>query len=164
MIALRYILASFVVLLLEGTVVNRIAVGGARPDLGLALVVYAGLFHRVRGGVLVGLLIGLLRGCAEPEWMGLEALLLSLVGFVAGVASTTVNRGHPLVQALLLALLLGAHDLVRAFVVTSASLPRALGFWWHSAPPAAVYTAFLAPLAVWLLPRLWPGRSRHVHA
>lgn len=160
MFYLRYLLLTSIVMLLEATIVPRIAIGGIRPDLGLAVVVYAGLSGGGKGGVLVGFFVGILRGCGEPGWLGLEALLLSLVGFAAAYTSPMVNREHPLVQAGLIALLLIAHDLLRALVLTSGSLPRALLFWLSASPAAALYTAILVPLAAALLPRILVGESR----
>jgi len=154
---LRYVAATFGVLLLEGTIVRRVAIAGARPDLLLALVVYAGLAGGGRGGVAIGLLIGLLRDCADPERFGLEVLLMSLVGFAAGSTSPVVNRTHPLVQALLIVFLLLGHDLARALAVTSFAPAEALGLWLRASPPAALYTAIIASLAAALLPHLWAG-------
>jgi rod shape-determining protein MreD len=155
---LRYLAATFGVLLLEGTIVRRMAIGGARPDMRLAHVVYAGLAGGGRGGVTIGLLIGLLRDCADPERFGLEALLMSLVGFAAGSTSPVVNRTHPLVQALLIFALLLGHDLARALAVTGFAPGEALGLWLRASPATAAYTAIIAPLAAALLPRLWAGR------
>ncbi len=160
MFYLRYLVLTFVVLLLDATLVHRLAIGSVRPDLGLALVVYAGLAGGGRGGTLFGFLVGLVRGCAQPEWLGVDALLFSLVGFGAAYTSPMVNREHPLVQAGLIALLLMGHDLLRALIVTSASLPRTLLLWLSVSPAAALYTGLLVPLAVALLPRVLMGDSR----
>jgi rod shape-determining protein MreD len=148
------------VLLLEGTVGARITVAGLRPDLSFAWVVYAGLLGGRRRGVGVGLLVGLLRGCMDPEWLGLEAVLLSLVGFATGGVSPGINRSHPLVPAVSIFLLLLAHDLIRAWVVTGGAAGDALSQWLRFAPGTALYTALLVPLAVALLPYCLPRRGR----
>lgn len=149
---LRVLLTTFAVFLLEGTVAARLAVAGMRPDLSLAWVVYAGLLGGRRRGVLVGLLVGLLHGCLDPEWMGLEAALLAVVGFAAGSTSAGVNRSHPLVPAMLILVLLLGHDLVRAFVVAGGDAGAALAQWARFSLGTALYTALLVPLAVALLP------------
>jgi rod shape-determining protein MreD len=156
----RYLIAIFVVLLLEGTVGQRIAILGIHPDLGLALVVYAGLFHGRPVGVGVGFLMGLLRGCLEPEWFGLEALLMPWVAFAAGSTSAVLNRSHPYLQAFLIGLLILAHDLVRAFIVASAVPTDALTLWASRSPLTALYTAVVVPLAVLWVPPLFAGRDR----
>ncbi len=158
MLAVRYLVAIFCVLLLDGTVGVRMAIAGIRPDFALALVVYAGLYHGRPVGVGVGFLVGLLRGCAEPEWFGLEALLLPWVGFAAGSTSALLNRAHPYLQAFLIGLLLMAHDLVRALIVTAVIPADALSLWASSSPATAVYTAVVVPLAVLWLPQLFLGR------
>ncbi len=159
MFYLRYLLLIFAVVLLESTVAQRLALGPVRPDFALALVVFAGLFGGGRGGVIVGFVVGLLRGCAEPHWLGLEALLLCLVGFAAGSTSPMVNREHPVMQAMLIGLLLLAHDLVRVLVAGTDGLWRSLLVWLSVSPAAAIYTALLVPLAVLIFPRLL-GRGK----
>ncbi|MBD3237351.1 MAG: rod shape-determining protein MreD [Candidatus Eisenbacteria bacterium] len=161
MFYLRYLLLAFGALLLEGTLLSRLPVAGARPDLALALAVYAGLFGGGRGGVAIGFLLGLLRGWSEPGWLGLETLLLSLTGFAAGVTSPMVNRSSPWVQALLIFLLLLAHDLVRSFWLHGFAPAPALLAWVGSAPMTALYTALLVPICVALFPRLWQRREAH---
>jgi len=125
----------------------------------MALVVYAGLSGGSTKGSLIGFFVGLLRGCAEPQWLGLESLLLSVVGFGAGATSPMVNRSHPFVQAILIALMLLAHDLIRVVVVMQDSFLRALWFWICYSPAAALLTAILVPAAVAILPRLF-GQER----
>ncbi len=155
---LRDLAITLAVLLLEGTVGSRIAWRGVRPDFALAWVVYAGLFGGPRRGTLIGLLVGLLHGCTDPEWLGLESLLLSLVGFAAGCTSPVANRSHPIVQGTMIVMLLLMHDLVRAFVITSASVGDALLLWVQRSPATALYTVLVVPAAVAMLPRLFQRR------
>ena len=159
MFYLRYLLIVSCVLLLEGTLATRLPILGVTPDLLLAVVVYAGLFGGGKRGVVIGFLVGLLRGCTDPDWLGLEALLLSAVGFAAASTSPMVNRSSPLVQALLIALLLLAHDLLRALALTSFSPVSALSLWINVSLVAALYTAVVVPLVVALLPWFWRGRT-----
>lgn len=162
MVFVRYLIAIFAAFLLEGAVASRIAIRGVHPDLTLALAVYAGLYRGRPMGVAIGFLIGLLRGCLEPEWFGVEALLLPWVAFAAGSTSTVLNRSHPGFQGVLLALLILAHDLARAFIVCSAVPGDAFALWLSAAPGTALYTALVVPAAVFWLPRAlgWrPGRA-----
>lgn len=154
MFYVRYILLLFVVSLLESTVGHRLAIGGIRPDFGLALVVYAGLAGGGRGGTFVGFLLGMVRGCTEPSWLGLETLLLSAVGFAAACTSPMVNREHPLVQGGLIAAMILVHDLIRFLVLSGASLSRALPLWVSISPGSAAYSGLLIPLAVAILPQI----------
>jgi rod shape-determining protein MreD len=157
---LRLLLTTFAVLLLEGTVGARVTIAGMRPDLSLAWVVYAGLLGGRRRGVAIGLLVGLLRGCLDPQWFGLEGILLSGVGFAAGSISGGLNRSHPVVPATLIFFLLLAHDLARALFVTGGAFGEALGQWARYSIGTALYTALLVPLAVALLPLCLPARGR----
>jgi len=157
---LRYLVLSFAVLLLQSTLCRRLALGPARVDLVLAFVVYAGLLGNARLGALTGLWMGLLAGLAEPGQLGTEALLLTSAGFLAATTSPVVNRSHPLVQGILIAMLLLGHDLLRALLVYRFDLGTCLGVWASVSPASALYTAVLVPTALVLLPRLFPGRGR----
>lgn len=150
---LRYTVLLIIVVFMEATLGQRFSIGGIRPDFALALVIYAGLSGGGARGCVVGFVVGLLRGCSQPVWLGLDALLLSLVGFVAASTSPMVNRSHPFVQAILIGLNLLLYDLIRDLVVAE-SIPRALLIWVTSAPLSALYTALLIPTAVALLPRI----------
>lgn len=160
---LRYAAACFLVLLLDATVFSRLAIAGIRPDLSFALVVIAGFGGNRRGGVLIGFLVGLLRGCADPAHFGLEALLLSLAGFAAGTTSPTINRAHPVMQGAVIALLLLAHDFLRALAVTSFALGEALLLWLRYAPGSALYTALVVAIGMMALPRFWPTGERRAY-
>lgn len=160
MFYLQYLALIFIATLLEGTVGPRIALFGVPPDFSLALIVFAGLSGGGRGGTIVGFVVGLLRGCADPAWFGLDALLLSLVGFAAGSTSPMVNREHPLVQAGLIALLLLGHDLFRILITHADAFLAGLLLWLKISPLAALYTGLLVSTAVAILPRIIMGGSR----
>lgn len=159
MFYLQYLVLIFITLLLESTVGVRLTLFGIRPDFSLALVVFAGLSGGGRGGVIIGFVVGLVRGCADPAWFGLDALLLSLVGFAAGSTSPMVNREHPFVQAGLIALLLLGHDLLRILITHADALLTGLLLWLKISPLAALYTGVLVSAAVAILPRIIMGRS-----
>ena len=161
---LRYLAACFLVLLLDGTVFTRLAIAGMRADLSFAMVVIAGFGGNRRGGVALGFLVGLVRGCADPPSFGTEALLLSLVGFAAGTTSPTINRAHPVMQGALIALLLLAHDLVRAFAVSRFAIGEALLLWLRYSPGSALYTALVVAISMLALPRLWPMGERRAYS
>jgi rod shape-determining protein MreD len=154
---LRYTLLIGLVALLDSAVMPRVAIAGIRPDLGLALVAYAGLFGGPRAGLLLGFLMGAVRGGLDPQWFGLEALLLSLVGFTAGFTSPKVNRAHLVVQGVLLGGLLLAHDLVRALVVSAPRFEHALGLWASVSLATALYTAAVVPIGQTVLARVLRG-------
>ena len=156
----RYLLLTFVALLLDTTLAQRLALGPVRPDFGLAVVVYAGLLGGCRAGILFGFLIGLVRGCAQPDWLGFDPLLLALVGFAAACTSSMVNRKHPFTQGCLIALLLLAHDLLGALVVSAGDVVGALALWLRASPGSAVLTAVLVPAAAAYLPPVLLGDSR----
>ena len=148
----RYTLLFVLAVFMEATLGQRFSVNGIRPDFGLALVVYAGLSAGGARGVLVGFVVGLLRGLTQPVFLGLDALLLALVGFGAATTSPMVNRSHPFVQGILIGVNLLLYDLIRDLVVAE-TIARAILVWVSTAPFSAIYTGLLIPAAVAILPR-----------
>ncbi len=160
MFYIRYIFLFAIVVFFDSTIGTRFSYNLIRPDFSLALVVYAGLSGGGARGCLIGFLVGLLRGCGEPQLMGLESLLMALVGFGSAGTSPMVNRSHPFVQAILIAIMLLAHDLIRILVVMPDSFLHSLWYWICCSPAAALYTALVVPAAVALLPRLFGQEGR----
>ncbi len=156
----RYLLLTFVALLLDATVARQLAIGPIRIDFGLATVVYAGLFGGCRAGIVFGSLMGLVRGCADPDWLGVALLLMCLVGFAAACTSSMVNRKHPFTQGGLIAVLLLGHDLLRAAAVSSGDVVGGLAMWLRAAPASAVLTAVIVPAAATFLPPVLLGDAR----
>jgi rod shape-determining protein MreD len=155
----RYTVLLFIAVFLEATLGQRFAIGGIRPDISLALVVYAGLSGGGARGCVVGFVVGLLRGVAQPMFLGLDALLLGLIGFATATTSPMINRSHPIVQGILIGASLLIYDLIRDLVVAE-TIPRALLVWVTSAPLSALYTGLLVSTSVAIMPRILMGEKK----
>src|SRR5262245_43316393 len=93
MALLRSILLAFVALGLQATVVPHLAIAGIRPDLPLLAVV---LLARARGtlpGSLAGFFIGLAQDLTNPGFLGLNALVKSLLGYAVGSLRVHLDTG-----------------------------------------------------------------------
>ena len=92
-------------LLLQSTVLARLPLPGGAPDLLLVLVVAFALAEGPRSGTITGFGAGLLADLGADHELGRTALVLALVGYVAGLVHDEPSYGG------------GERSTVRPFVV-----------------------------------------------
>ena len=86
------LLAVLTAVLLQSTVLARLPLPGAAPDVVLVLVVAFGLAEGSRSGMLVGFGAGLLSDLASDAQLGRLALAYALVGCLAGLLADDTDR------------------------------------------------------------------------
>jgi rod shape-determining protein MreD len=155
----RVVLAAallLVAVVVQVTVLARLPLPGATPDLVLVVVASWALKRGPLSGAAIGFAAGLLRDLAPPMdgTLGLGALVLALVGYAVGLAADDAARSAvaPLVivvVASVLALLLwaGLAVLLGDERVTGSALAPQLF-------AQALYTAVLTPFVLPVVHRL----------
>ena len=147
----RFLLGAVVLLaalLLQGTVVNRLPLPGGAPDLLLLAVVAFALAEGPRSGAVTGFVAGLLADLSADAELGRTALVLTLVGYLTGLAADDAERSRvvPLVVVALAAA--GALSLYAAEGLLLGD-PRITGDAWRRALVSTVpYSVVLTPLVV----------------
>jgi len=144
----RQALLVLLAVVLQATVLERLPLPGAAPDLLLVLVVVLGLLEGPRSAMLAGFAGGLLVDLSGDAELGRTALVLVVVGFLAGQLQDDVS-GSPVVPALL-AGGLAAVAVVLAFAGgLLLSDPRATGgAFLRSLLSLVAYSAVLAPVVL----------------
>lgn len=95
----RFLLGALAVggaLLLQGTVIARLPLPGAAPDLVLVVVVAFALAEGPLSGMVTGFVAGLLADLGSDHELGRIALVLTLVGYVAGLLADEAGRSRAL--------------------------------------------------------------------
>lgn len=92
-----FLLATLVV---QTTVLPLVAVGGARPDLLLLVVVSAGMLLGREHGVGMGFFAGLLQDLASGNIFGVSVLSKTATGYVAGLVERKVFKENVLLPLL----------------------------------------------------------------
>lgn len=130
-------------LVLQASLLPRLAIAGIQPDLLVAFVVYFGWMRGPIAGALGGFSIGLFQDLDAPGPLGLNALAKTVVGFLVAKAGFRVHRTNVGVRFAFFFLALIAHDLLY-FGITTAQEPLELirGILFV-AVPSALYTAAL---------------------
>lgn len=137
---LRDALILVAVLLLQATLAHRIAVWGIRPDLLVAYVVYLGWMRGPIPGTVGGFCIGLYQDLDAPGPFGLNALSMSVVGFLVAKAGFRVHRSNLGVRFVFFLLALIVHDLVYFAIDTAGDLGQFLRQMAFSTLPVGLYT------------------------
>ncbi|MFB7666231.1 rod shape-determining protein MreD [Kitasatospora sp. NPDC056138] len=158
-------------LVIQVSILGRLQLPGATPDLLLLMVVGLALVYGPTGGCLVGFAAGLLADVAPPSdhAMGRYALVLCLMGYAAGLLRPEGGRQRSAVSALLVvagAAVLSTllYALVGALVGDTAA--RHVGIT-GLVLSALLYDVLLAPFvvpAVMLLARRFDGERTVVES
>lgn len=78
----------FTGVILEVTVLNRIEIFGAKPDILLLLTIFTGLFFGANKGFEAGMVSGFLYDIFTIDIFGINTLVYSLTGLLAGFLNT----------------------------------------------------------------------------
>ncbi|MBI4364363.1 MAG: rod shape-determining protein MreD [Candidatus Latescibacteria bacterium] len=133
-----------VVLVLQATLVHRIAIAGARPDLLVAFVVYFGWMRGPIPGVVGGFCVGLVQDLDAAGPLGLNALAKTIVGFVVAKAGFRVHRSNLGVRFFFFLLAMLIHDLIYFTIYTAGDMGEFLRLFVFVGAPSALYTTILA--------------------
>jgi rod shape-determining protein MreD len=161
MTAQRFLLGAVTIvtaLLLQVTVISRLPLPGAAPDLLLVLVVAFALAEGPMAGMVTGFAAGLLADALSVHEMGRLALAYALAGYLTGLLHDDTERStlQPFGAVLLGALVsLGAFSMEGVLLgdprVTLFPVLRAAV---SSVPYDVVLTPFVVPLVAALVRRL----------
>jgi rod shape-determining protein MreD len=145
-------------LLLQLTVIGRLPVPGAAPDLLLVLVIAFALAEGPMSGLVTGFVAGLLADCLSAHELGRLALAYGLAGYVTGMLQDDTERSTLQPFG---AVAFGALTALTAFSLEGVLLgdPRVtlhpvLRAAISTVPYDVVLTPFVVPLVAGLVRRL----------
>jgi rod shape-determining protein MreD len=150
----RDTLVLITVLLLQATVVNRLAIAGIKPDLLVAFVVYFGWMRGPVSGTIGGFSVGLLQDLDAPGPLGLNALAKTVVGFLVAKAGFRVQRSNLGVRFVFFFVAMLVHDVIYFAIYSSGDTSAVLRQLALGAIPSALYTTTVVVLLLSLLERL----------
>ena len=140
------LIAAFLIQLLF---LDHIKIACAKPDLLVILVVFFAIFFGPATGAEVGFISGLLKDIYSLDIFGVNSVLLSLTGLIAGMLSPKLFRESKLTQALLVfassALYMIIHYFASSLIlkITYVALPDYL---YGLILPSSFYTAMLSAI------------------
>ncbi|MBI4720625.1 MAG: rod shape-determining protein MreD [Chitinivibrionia bacterium] len=140
------VITGLLFLLLQMIAANKIALGPVEPDFPLLFVVYVSLYRGSFQGTLIGFGIGFLQDLFNPSLLGLNALLKSILGSIAGRIGSTMERDSALFLALILVVSQLAHDLIYMVFYYGFNIVHILKMFAIATIPSSLYTALVGVL------------------
>ena len=103
----RNLILVIAALLLQSTLAETISIYQIKPDFVLIVVVLMSFTDGRIMGTVFGFLAGWLQDVYSPEFLGLNALCKTVIGFLVGYASGGVLEANILVQGIVLFIAVG---------------------------------------------------------
>lgn len=149
----------FIAVILELTLLSRLGLPGATPDLVVVTIVALALAYGPLPGAIAGFSAGILLGLTPPfdGVFGVQAILFTLVGLITGAVVDPRDRSVPVIMGMV-GLSCGGVVLLTGLFLSVLGSERVI---WENVPglalTAALYGLILAPLVV-------PGIGRIVRS
>ena len=145
----------FASLILQSGVLNSLKIGGAKPDLMLACVIFCGLFMGTAAGLESGLVAGFLKDIFALDYFWINTFTLALTGLVVGAASAKFfkesKRTEFIIVLIFTALSMSLHYILVALFSRSLGI-NYQEFFINSILASSIYTALVSiPLYVALI-------------
>jgi rod shape-determining protein MreD len=141
-----YLLLALAVLL-QLTVLNRLMLWGAKPDLLLICVTFFGLFLGSAAGLESGFVAGAMTDLFVIDYFGMNMVIYSCVGLAAGALKNSFIKESKRTQTLLV-FFCAAFSLSLHFVITAiASRGTPLSFYEYLGSaiiPSSLYTSIVS--------------------
>jgi rod shape-determining protein MreD len=141
--------------LIQSTILNRLAFFGARPDLVLIVVIMTGLLRGHQIGAGVGLGAGLLQDVLTGQFVGANALTKMCTGHIIGLTEGKFFKENLFIPMIMMAVGTIGNELL--FWLVLYLFGRPLPFWLTSMQlilPTAILNSLLAPFVFSLMKRL----------
>ena len=132
---------AVVAVVLDAALAPEIEILGARPDFLVLVVVYGSLLVGARAATVAGFLTGFVADSELPEYLGLNALALSVTGYVSGGVWDHLVRANLFVQCLVLFGASLLHDVIYYVVYYRNHMDMFLRFVTRYGLLGGLYTA-----------------------
>jgi len=145
------IIAMVICILLQSTILQKIALGGVRPDLALLVLIFVSMRRGSMVGQVSGFATGFLEDLMNVSPLGFHSLLRTVMGFLYGLLSGNVFVDPflmPIVLAVVATILKGIlSGIVSAlFGITASGFITFAGRLWIEAGYNGVIAPFLFAL------------------
>ncbi|MEW6724790.1 MAG: rod shape-determining protein MreD [Bacillota bacterium] len=132
--------------LLQLSITPFLSLGGVKPDLVVLLVTVLGVVFGSSFGLGAGIVSGLVADIFFGRYIGIHALSLGILGYLAGLAEHQVYREQSLVQVTTAMVATAFHQLVFMILLIAVGprlpLGAAIG---RTIIPVALYNGVLGP-------------------
>lgn len=131
-------------LLAQAALAPRIAAGPIAPDFLILIVAITAVYRGALAGAILGFAVGFLQDLANPEMLGLNALIKTLLGYWVGRVASQASVDNALFLFALVALGSLAHDILYLTMFHWPHVGSSAMMVLTVAIPSALYTAVFA--------------------
>ena len=136
----RNLLLVIIALLLQTTLVETIAIRQIKPDVVIIVLVFISFYEGKITGTIFGFLAGWLQDIYSPEYLGLNALCKSIIGFLVGCTSGEVIEENVVAQGIILFFATFVHDLLYFLIYSWGHMHDYVWYIVRYGLPTALYT------------------------
>jgi len=161
---LKWLALFAVVLVVQTTIIPKIAIFGISPDLLLILLFVFSVQYGATNGIWTGFSLGVLIDVFSAGILGANALAKTVIGATAGFFDRRNMAIDPILQLIILLIMVILHDvmiyivnLVKGDANLLSELPM---FVLVSAFPRAIYTTIVAVIIFMASEILFPAKMR----
>ena len=148
---LHHALLVALALLIQTAWTHGISIADIRPDVVLIIIVYIGIRSGQLEATIFGFASGFLLDVYNPEFMGVNALANSVVGFAVGYTRAGIVAEDFRVQALALLIASLTHDLLYFGLSSAANPGKVITLLFRYGIGTAVYTTIIGIVCVILV-------------
>lgn len=145
---------------LEVTVLGRITLLGARPNLLLIATLFFGFYFGPARGIEAGLVAGILKDISGVSVFGINTFSLVLVGFLASLPRNKIFKDNFFTQ-FFFAAVLAFFYYVLYFVYPGnvSGFDGVRGWFWRIAFCGSIYTGIAAPFLFLVFTKILRGKG-----
>lgn len=156
------ILAALIFLLMQVVLTDRIALGSISPDFLVLLVAFFALQRGAVQAAIFGFAVGFVQDLINPDFLGLNALAKSILGFTVGkIGAKTFPENVPFLFVLFMSVTFG-HDIIYLLFYHWPRVGSSLAAIFGTALPSAAYTALFGVVIHKLLASAGPGVRKSI--
>jgi len=145
--SLYLLITVLLFLLAQASLAPRISIGPVSPDFVFLIVVFFALYRGSIRGAIFGFLVGFMQDLGNPEMLGLNACVKSILGFVMGHAGAkTFPDNFAFLGGLFFVAAFG-HDATYLLLLKWPHVGEAVVIAFTVALPSALYTSVLGVAA-----------------
>lgn len=159
-----YVILFLLIVPFQASLIDKISLGGIKPDLALAVLFVIGLLTGPVEAAMAGMGIGLLQDIASASFIGVSGMTRGLVGLAAGLLGTRVlDSSSPAVVPFLALFSLVEGVLILSFLQVTGGAVPVFSLIIGRLLPQAIYTSLLGLLVLRLVSRkkVLPLLKRH---
>ena len=159
----RWLLIVLAALMMNSLMGRWIEVGGWRPDILLAALVFMSMTSGASYAVIFGFIVGFYQDLYAAELLGRHALAKTWAAFFAGTVGGKLQIEHRWIQAIVLFAASIFHEAVLSVAMGGGAMTAVSVFFLRGVPTALYTTGVGMLLALllgdWVVPKEWMRRD-----